>query len=105
MHWDYTSKPDVLQVLAELGSWGLCLPVTQVTPQIQHQKKGANLGMQPHLPGQRTKGFYMKASLLLSKRGNYIALAEVKREFSQFFSTIAMSNVSSRLARVVHNEV
>lgn len=47
----------------------------------------------------------MKASLLLFKRGNYIALAEVKREFSQFFSTIAMSNVSSRLARVVHNEV
>lgn len=47
----------------------------------------------------------MKQVCYFFKRGNYIALAEVKKEFSQFFSTIAVSNVSSCLVRVVHNEV
>lgn len=60
--------------------------------------------MQPNLPGQRTKGFYMKASLLLFKRQLHCH-SRNEKEFSQFFSTIAMSNVSSRLVCVVHNEI
>lgn len=38
------------------------------------------------------------------KISNCIAIAEMKK-FSQFFSTIVMSNVFSRLVCVVHNEI